>query len=285
MDNINYAVFILTHGRPNNIKTYSTLRKCGYSGKIYLIIDSDDKQKEKYFEKYPNEVIVFNKKDYKHKFDIMDNFDNDKVIVYARNAVYDIARALKLDYFFEYEDDYTAFFYRYIEGKILKSISIKNIDLLFKYKIEFVKSTKVHTLALAQGGDLIGGCSSLENNNHKRKAMNSFLFKVSENKENDVLFIGRMNDDVNLYLNQGKVGLLFFQISYVHLCQELTQKKAGGNTEVYKEFGTYVKSFYSLMIEPSCCKIYQIGTSSKRLHHSIKWINAVPLILDEKHKK
>jgi len=285
MEPVNYAVFILTHGRPDNIKTYSTLRKCGYTGKIYLIIDSDDKKKERYLEKYPDEVIVFNKSDYKGKFDVMDNFDNEKVIVYARNAAYDIARTLKLDYFFEYEDDYTAFYYRYPEGEILKSISVSNMDLLFNYKIEFLKSTKIHTLAFVQGGDLIGGSHSLDTNNFKRKAMNSFLFKVNENKEDDYLFIGRMNDDVNSYLTYGKVGVLFFQISYIQLCQELTQKKSGGNTEVYKMFGTYAKSFYSLMVEPSCCKIYEIGTSSKRLHHSIKWLNAVPLILDEKYKK
>ena len=34
-------------------------------------------------EKYGAEVIVFSKKDYAGKFDIMDNFDGNKVIVYA----------------------------------------------------------------------------------------------------------------------------------------------------------------------------------------------------------
>ena len=35
MDN-NFAVFILTHGRPDNVKTLQTLKKCGYTGAIYL---------------------------------------------------------------------------------------------------------------------------------------------------------------------------------------------------------------------------------------------------------
>lgn len=285
MNNINYAVFILTHGRPNNVKTYSTLRKAGYTGKIYLVIDSDDKQKQSYLDKYTSEVIVFDKKDYKSSFDIMDNFDNDKVIVYARNALYDIARSLKLEYFFEYEDDYNSFYFRYIKGKILKSIAIKDMDLIFNHKINFLKETKVHTIAFVQGGDLIGGVGSLISNNYKRKAMNTFLFKVNQDKNDDVLFLGRMNDDVNTYLNNGKKGKLFFQISDIQVCQDLTQKKSGGNTEAYKISGTYLKSFYSLMIEPSCCKIYEIGTSSKRIHHLIKWLNAVPMIIDEKYKK
>lgn len=281
----NYAVFILTHGRPNSVKTYTTLRKCGYSGKIYLLIDSDDKKKQDYINKYKSEVIIFDKKDYKGTFDIMDNFDNDKVIVFARNAVYKIARELNLDYFFEYEDDYSAFYHRYPLGNVLKSISITNMDLVYKHMIDFLDSSKVSTLAFVQGGDLIGGKDSLISNNYKRKAMNTFVFKVNKNPEDDLLFLGRMNDDVNSYLNYGKVGKLFFQTTNIQVCQELTQKKAGGNTEAYKMFGTYLKTFYSLMIEPSCCKIYQIGTSSKRIHHSIKWINAVPMIIEEKYKK
>lgn len=281
----NYAVFILTHGRPNSVKTYKTLRNCGYTGKIYLVIDSDDKNKQDYLNKYKSEVIIFDKKDYKGTFDIMDNFDNDKVIVFARNALYKIARELNLDYFFEYEDDYSAFYHRYALGNVLKSISITNMDLVYKYMIEFLDSSKVSTLAFVQGGDLIGGKDSLISNNYKRKAMNTFVFKVNENPEEDLLFLGRMNDDVNTYLNYGKIGKLFFQTTNIQVCQELTQKKSGGNTGAYKMYGTYLKSFYSLMIEPSCCKIYQIGTSSKRIHHSIKWINAVPQIIDEKFKK
>lgn len=280
-----YAVFILTHGRPDNVITYRTLRNSGYNGKIYLIIDSDDKRKQEYLETFKDDVIIFNKKDYHGKFDIMDNLNNDKVIVYARNAAYDIARELQLDYFFEYEDDYTAFFYRYIEGDILKSITIKNMDILFDCMINFMQETPIHTLALAQGGDLIGGCGSLENNNYKRKAMNSFIFKVNKDKKDDILFLGRMNDDVNMYLNYGKKGFLFYQIAYVHLNQKQTQKQSGGNSEEYKKLGTYTKSFYSVMIEPSCCKVYELGSSHKRIHHSIKWINAVPMVIDEKYKK
>jgi len=102
METHNYAVFILTHGRPDKVMTYRTLRRSGYTGKIYLICDDEDKTLSKYQEKYKDEVVVFSKKDYEKKFDIMDNFKGNKVIVYARNACYDIARSLGLDHFFEY---------------------------------------------------------------------------------------------------------------------------------------------------------------------------------------
>lgn len=71
---------------------------------------------DRYRENYGDEVIVFKKSDYDGKFDIMDNFDGRKVVVFARNACYDIARAMGLDYFFEYEDDYTAFQYKYVDA-------------------------------------------------------------------------------------------------------------------------------------------------------------------------
>lgn len=283
--NYNFAVFILTHGRPNKVITYETLRRCGYSGKIYLLIDDEDKTKDEYLQKYTDEVIVFSKKDYENTFDIMDNFNNNKVIVYARNALYDIARNLNLDYFFEYEDDYTNFQLRYILADSLKGNTIRKLDKIFDLMISCLNDTKAHTLAFAQGGDFIGGAGSFHNNNFKRKAMNSFVFKVNKDKKDDILFIGRMNDDVNTYLTQGKIGKLFFQIASVNLVQLMTQSNSGGNTEAYLKYGTYVKSFYSVICAPSCCKISTMGRTDKRIHHSIKWINAVPVILNEKHKK
>ena len=36
-----FAVFILTHGRADNVKTYKTLKRFGYTGKIYIIIDNE----------------------------------------------------------------------------------------------------------------------------------------------------------------------------------------------------------------------------------------------------
>ena len=37
----NFAVFILTNGRANNVITYKVLRKQGYTGKIYLMVDDE----------------------------------------------------------------------------------------------------------------------------------------------------------------------------------------------------------------------------------------------------
>lgn len=282
--NKRYAVFILTHGRPDRVLTYKTLRSSGYTGEIYLICDDEDKTLHQYKEKYGDKVIVFSKSKYEGKFDKMDNFDGNKVIVYARNACYDIARSLGLDYFFEYEDDYTSFLYRYIDGDKLRSKKVK-MDKVLKLMIECLDFTQSDSLAFSQGGDFIGGSANFSKKEYKRKAMNSFVFKVQDNPKNDLIFIGRMNDDVNTYISLGKVGKLFFQIPEICLTQIQTQSNSGGNTEAYKDSGTYVKSFYSVMAEPSCCKIGMIGHINSRIHHSIKWKYAVPKILNESYKK
>ena len=281
----NYAVFILTHGRPDNVVTYNSLRKSGYTGKIYLIVDDEDKTIDEYKKKYNDEVVVFSKKDYQGKFDLMDNFKGNKVIVYARNACYDIARNLGLDYFFEYEDDYTSFLHRYVDGEKLGSALCKRMNDILTNMITCLENTKATTIAFVQGGDCIGGAKTFHSIQFKRKAMNSFLFKVNQDPKQDCIFIGRMNDDVNTYLSQGKIGKLFFQISNVMLVQKATQSNVGGNTESYKEFGTYVKSFYSIMTSPSCCKINMMGSAHQRIHHKINWNNAVPKIIHERHKK
>lgn len=279
------AIFILSHGRPENVITYQTLKRQGYTGKIFIIVDDGDKTLKEYKSRYKNEVIVFSKKHYAEKFDIMDNFSGDKVIVFARNACYDIARDLGLDYFFEYEDDYTQFMYRYADGDKLGHKLVTNLDDVLNAMVDCLEHTSACTIAFAQGGDFIGGVGSLKNNTFKRKAMNSFVFKVNSDPADDTLFIGRMNDDVNTYLTQGKIGKLFFQVSNVMLNQLATQSNKGGNTEAYKSLGTYVKSFYSIIAAPSCCKIDLMGTTNKRIHHRINWKHAVPKIIDEKFKK
>ena len=35
----NYCVFIISNNRPNKVLTYDTLKKSGYTGKIFLVID------------------------------------------------------------------------------------------------------------------------------------------------------------------------------------------------------------------------------------------------------
>ena len=92
MDNKDFAVFILTHGRPDNVKTLSTLKKCGYTGKFYFIVDNEDKTIKQYKKNYGIEnVKIFDKKAMADEVDEGNNFDERRTITHARNACFDIA--------------------------------------------------------------------------------------------------------------------------------------------------------------------------------------------------
>lgn len=277
-----FVIFILSHGRANNVHTYKTLKKHGYSGKIVLVIDNEDKTADDYYEKFEH-VEMFDKKKIAETFDECDNFEDRRAIIYARNACFEIAEKLGYKYFIQMDDDYTYFEYRVYSSKNQKPKNINNLDTVLLTLLDFYKKTPFYTISMAQGGDFIGG---KHNNMAKkptiyRKCMNSFICST-ERKFN---FVGRINEDVNTYVKKQSIGLLMGTIPMVALGQKTTQKNKGGMTDLYLDSGTYVKSFYTVMVSPSSCYIKPMGDKHMRLHHAIKWDFAVPKILSENIKK
>lgn len=279
----NFAAFILTHGRPNNVKTYETLKKCGYTGRVFIVIDNEDKTANEYREKYGDLVIEFDKSAVAKVTDSGDNFKERNTVLYARNAVYGIAEEMGIKSFIVLDDDYSDFVYKYDAEKKFKESRIKNLDAVFESFLKYYLSTNAESIALAQNGDFIGGAKSTIARNPKmiRKAMQTF-FCHADRKIN---FVSRMNDDVTTYLSRGATGGLFLTVLQVAIIQGVTQKNKGGLTEMYNALGTYVKSFYSVMYCPSCVKVTLMGDKHKRLHHRVSWNNAVPVILHESFKK
>lgn len=278
-----FAVFILTHGRPDKVKTYQTLLKHGYTGNIYLIIDNEDKTAEKYYKNFGSKVIMFNKSDIEKKFDVCDNFNNRKTITHARNACFEIAKNLNIKYFIELDDDYIDFRYKKDHNLInINKKDIKNLDKIFELLLLYYKNINALSIAIAQGGDFLGGKNgNAAKNPQLRKCMNSFIC-CTDRKYN---FRGTMNEDVNTYCLLGSQGNLFLTIPFIALQQSTSQNNEGGITDTYLKFGTYVKSFYTVMQNPSSVKISMMISNHKRIHHFVNWNNTVPCIIEEKYKK
>ena len=278
----NFAVFILTNGRPENVITLETLRKSGYTGKTYFIIDNEDATGDKYRQLFGAEnVIEFDKKAVADSFDTADTSDNRKAISYARNASFQIAKDLGLDYFLQLDDDYTDFLHRWRDRDSIKSAQIRNFDAVVDAMLTLLEDTGAATVAMSQGGDHMGGVDGKIRAGLLRKAMNSFFLRT----DRPVTFLGKVNDDVNAYTVFGSRGDLFLTVMALQLNQVQTQTSTGGMTEFYKASGTYVKSFYSVMMAPSCVTIRTMGRTDARYHHAIKWDNAVPKIISEKYRK
>lgn len=277
-----FAVFILTHGRPDNVITYKTLQKCGYTGKLFLIVDNEDKMVEKYRENFGRErVIVFDKKAVADVCDEGNNFDERRTILMARNACFDIAKAISVTHFLQLDDDYTDFRYKFPGTAGLKMP--KQIDFLFSAFIAFYNASGAISVACSQMGDFIGGIDNGVSMYRfsKRKCMNSFFCST----ERPFKFIGAMNEDVNTYTTLGARGNLFITIPPLGINQKTTQSQKGGITEMYLRFGTFCKAFTTVMMMPSSVKVSMMRSNNPRIHHAIKWVNTVPVIIDEKHRK
>ena len=284
MENKDYTVFIISNNRPNKVYTNTMLTKYNYTGTSYIVLDDEDKSIGEYIEKFgENRIQVFNKKEIADKTDEGNNFDNRRSTTHARNACFDIAKNLGYKYFLVLDDDYTVFRYRYIDKYITKGY-VKNLNNLFTKTFQYYKENKFLSIAFAQGGDFIGGdsCGLLKNYLfNSRKCMNSFFCST----ERRFWFLGQLNEDVNTYITYGNKGELFMTIPFVGLEQKATQLTAGGMTDAYMKYGTYIKSFTTVMMQPSSVFVAMMGFTKNRLHHRVIQRKTTPMIISEKYCK
>lgn len=204
-----FATFILTHGRADRVLSYHALKKGGYTGQIYLLVDDEDKQAEQYIDRFGDEVIIFDKKKVAQSVDACDNYGKRNSVVFARNYNFIIARELGLTHFWQLDDDYPQFGWAMNnQGDYITSdVVTKRLDSIIEACLDFLDDSKATSVAFAQGGDFIGGGEGrfarlAKSGGFSRKAMNSFFFR----SDAQVTFRGRVNDDVNLYVECGRRG-------------------------------------------------------------------------------
>lgn len=283
----NFCVFVISHGRPDKVVTLKTLKKCGYDGPLFIVCDNEDKTVEQYRQNFGSDaVLLFDKLHYASLVDSCDNFQNRRTTTHARNACFDLAKERGFEYFLVLDDDYRTISLVDEKQKNTTDIPLVDLNNVCKLCICFLESDcRIDSVCFMQSGDTMGGMESFEKwvrffPFNRRKAMNSFFCKTSRR----FWFFSRLNEDVNTYLSLGSVGRLFMTIPQIMIQQTRTQSTKGGMSEAYLASGTYVKSFYTVMICPSFAKATfqpQMG----RIHHRIAWNNAVPKIIDECHKK
>lgn len=281
-----FAVFVLSHNRPDDVATVTSLQKAGYSGRLYVVVDTRDPALLRYKEAFKDRLLVFDKDDV--SFDQCDNFADRRSVVYARNASWALAEQVGAKMFLQLDDDYVNFSWRFdSELRYVPATRlIKNFDAVCVSMLRFLETSGAASVAFAQGGDFVGGVNGSNDAcvvpQLKRKVMNSFFCRT----DRPFKFLGRVNEDVNTYTALANVGTLFLTVTQLGLVQRQTQQTAGGMTELYLTSGTYVKSFYSVMVLPSAVKVSVLhGQQSSRLHHKVSWRHAVPKIVRESLRK
>jgi hypothetical protein len=278
-----FAAVILTHGRADNVKTYRTLREGGYSGRVLIVIDDEDRQAELYERNFPGLVRTFCKSAWADKIDDGDNSGDTRAVVYARAACIEIAKAEGLNWIVQLDDDYSAFHYKNDTQNRYCSKRIGRLDDVWSAMIDFADRANVACLAMSQEGDHIGGQNSSYNKTirTKRKAMNSMFMRVDD----PVSYVGKVNEDATMATLEGLRGRLILTLMGVSLAQGVTQQNSGGLTDIYKAQGTYVKSMYSVLYAPACVKVKNMVVGEKRLHHIVDYSRCAPQIIREAHRK
>ncbi|AGM11187.1 beta-glucosyl-HMC-alpha-glucosyltransferase [Haloarcula hispanica tailed virus 2] len=277
-----FCILILSYDRAGRIPTLTTIENSTYDGDWYIVIDHPD-DIEPYEEEYGEDrVVYFDKDDVVPRVDRGDNFDRRNSILYARFNSFKIARDLGYDYFMQLDDDYSFFQWRFNDRFEYDPQNPGSFDLnlYIDNAIEYLEDADLDTVCMAQGGDFIGGGESqfAQKVGTKRKAMNTFICK--SDKQFD--FRGSINEDVNTYVRAQQLGKLFLTVNFASVEQESTQQSEGGLTDLYKANGTYIKSFYTLLYNPSCASLGKLkGRSAERIHHRISWRNAVPKVVPE----
>lgn len=278
-----FAVFILSHGRADRVYTYTALRDQGYTGPVYVVVDNADSQVAQYQATFGDQVIVFDKAYAATLVDSGDNFNDHRSPLYARQMVYTLARERDIQWFLVLDDDYRYFQFRINEHLEYAETTITDLDRVFAAYLEFYQSIPAATITMAQSGDYFAGKDSkIAELALVRKAMQTFFCST----DREFPWMSRLNDDVTTYCVNGNRGLLFLTVP---LCTvkpgHATQQNPGGITEAYLDYGTYVKSFYTVMYGPSYAVVSDWGQVHRRLHHRINWDQAVPKILSEDIKK
>jgi glycosyltransferase involved in cell wall biosynthesis len=279
-----FCALILSHGRPDRVRTIPSLKRAGYTGKTFIVVDDEDKTLHDYERRYGDKVLQFSKQDIATRFDLGDNFPNGAGVIYARNASFDLARSVGCRYFIQLDDDYSTFDYRFDADGHYRQRPILSLDVVLSAIVDYLAASPFASIAMGQGGDYLGGAenSYMKSIGTRRKAMNTFICDA----ERPFKFSGRINEDVNTYTASQRAGLPFLTLLGISISQAQTQKSAGGMTDFYVDHGTFVKSFYSVMFCPSSVAIGTLGTAGhQRLHHRINWNATAPLILRADPKK
>ena len=134
-----FVAFILTHGRPDRVLTYEKLRKHGYTGKIYIVCDDEDKTLPEYRKRF-GDVLVFSKSEIAKTFDEGDNFGDRRAIIYARNACFELAQQIGATHFIELDDDYTYFKFRFDDQLRWHGADVQDLDAVFDMLLDYFNS-------------------------------------------------------------------------------------------------------------------------------------------------
>lgn len=270
-----FAVFIITHGRPNNQKTLKMLQENGYTGQYYLVLDDQDKTIQQYLDNYgPEHIIVFNKNLFIRNQDTGFQKPVAKFAVYARNAVETIAKMLDYKYFMVWDDDIYNIRMRYDENGSLKSSKITGlIDTIFEKCIQYVENTNIACLTFGVVNIYRNGVAAVNKwSDAFRLGVNCFL----RNTNYHVQWRLNMCEDLITPLEDSVRGNVWLTFTPIQIdVSDFAGKVEGGNTDTYRTFDEFKINFLPVMVHPSCTEVCFFKDHFKTVTHGSVALNKI----------
>lgn len=252
------AIFILSNGRPDKVKTYDYL-KTSFSGDVYILCDDQDETLPDYKDKFGSKVIVFDKDEWVKKSDPMDNFNSKKSVLYARNAVFEIADAMGYRYFAMADDDIKDLQFRYEQDGKLLAKPVSNLDKVIGYIVQLMNDTAISYFSFGTDKNFIGG---VQNRNFQKKVINKVYNFIICKSGQQHSYKGIMNEDEIHNVLSLSTGVLLKSLTSIQIVMEPVGKaETGGNSETYKENGYYsfTRNFYPII----ACPFLEVKQNSK----------------------
>lgn len=273
-----FAVFIVTHGRANQQKTLKTIRKCGYTGKIYLIIDDMDEQQEEYEKLYGDMVVKFSKEKTAPQVDTMNNRIEYKSAVYARYECYHIAEQLGLRFALVCDDDISGISFRIIKGQKLKSFTVKNLDIVLEDMCSIMESEPMAIFGFAQSGAFIGGITDKYLHGCHRRVSQAMMIDT----KTPVMPRGLVFEDALMAMDAGMQGKIAMSTMLVQVSSPQMGMNSGGMHDYYQKASFYAPCFYSVIAHPDKVRIIS-SKDGMKLRFNNKAL--APMIISDRWKK
>lgn len=273
------AVFILTHGRANEQKTLETLSKSGYSGKVYLVIDDEDAQKELYEQLYGEQILIFSKREIEPRCDTFTNQEEWRTVMYARNKTYELARDLGLRYVLVCDDDITRFTFRYEDGGSLRGASITDFDSLLDKMADCMEAGHISIFGFSQSGAFFGGLGS---DKWKKGCQRTCSQAMMIDAEDQLPWRCIFGEDLHVSLDAGNMGKTVLSTMMVSIESPERTTNKGGLHDLYASSNMYTTFFYSVIAFPSIVKLYW---SKGEVKLRIRQDGVAPMILSSKYKR
>lgn len=276
------AVFICTHGRPDAQHTLHLLRNSGYTGKIYLILDDEDKTFPLYHHNLDDadDIYMFKKQEYIDKSDTGTNENQRKCILYAKNFCEDLAQQMNLDAFVIADDDILNFRYRYPEDGSLKSQKVTSTmgDVIDAYYQAMIDCDMVATGFGFTQFYFSGSDSFSSDNIQKYRVPYNFVFRNAKHKVDWMSWFG---EDIITAVYYGRIGQLWTALPYVQQEIVALASASGGMKDTYDGNSSARLAMQNVMYLPAELKAYKY---KGKYMASIKRDVAFPKIISSSFK-